>query len=127
MRIIPRKSKRGDQMFIFEFETKESEFDPTINTLKYFAEEIPMEESKQAFLNVISTLEKRCDSHYANEEYEVSTMLFENEMASFCLRLIVALWCTEDTIRDKHELDDYVDSLTMNDGHNDDNTVHADV
>lgn len=105
MRIIPKRNKNGGSLFIFEFSTRKDDFEPFIDNLKFCAGILPDEKVKSSFSRLIETLEARCDSRYAKEDSEVSTMLFADEMARFTMCETVILWCAESSITFKEEFD----------------------
>ena len=120
MYIIPHKSIHNDTMFIFEFDSKVEDFDPTMAIMRKFAKEIDFEDTKKEYLRVLDTLEKRC---YFNtgKDCEVTSMLIESEMAVLCMGLVI-IQRAEDCDCDIEEFDDVVCNIRV---HNDNNSGNS--
>lgn len=86
MDINVKKTKTGDNMYLFCFANKE-EKDIWFSEVESVIDSMP--KGYDYYKESFRKLESRVDNKYANEEYEYSGMMFESELVSF-IQVIIA-------------------------------------
>ena len=91
MQIRTVKSRRGESLFLFEFEDEQEKnvwIDMWRNAAKKAAH-------PKCFDEALDSLESRIDGKYGTEEYQLSGMLFEHEFVNYTMGLIAILYSKE--------------------------------
>lgn len=98
---IERKTARktGRSLFVFKF-INEKDFSDTLRIMRDGVDDMFPDEDDEVFgperrmtLDLVNKLESRTDRKYADDEYELSGMLFDDEIANLTFELFLLVLC----------------------------------
>ena len=88
--IIKKKSSRpSEPLFIFAFKTKEEAAMFLDGMNKFLENESMLPSLKDSVEDSLKRMKERCDDRYANEEHQVSTLLFQSELPGLIWSLLM--------------------------------------
>ena len=88
--IIKKKTSRpSEPLFIFAFATKEEANTFFDGMEKFLANETMVPALKDSVAASLNRMKERCDDRYANEEHQMSTLLFQSELPGLLWPLLM--------------------------------------
>lgn len=109
MQIIAHNQVAGCTLYVFDFKSRERDFVPIMASLKSCAGMVSDKIIREAFLEILSTMESRCDT--SDGPGEVSSYLFAGEMAHFSMYLVFTMLLAEVIIRRNSEMEMMADCI----------------
>lgn len=88
-----KRRNRSESLFVFQFDSQEEDFEPYVEHLTEIVPQLMQPRAEERMLSLIEHLKARCDDKYADDEVEVSSFLFADEMAEFTTHMSYLLRC----------------------------------